>query len=284
MPNARCLFCGTSSGKRTKEHVWKRSLRERFPAVESLTFWEQTEVNTNISTRPISQFDITVNAVCAACNAGWLNELEELALPALDFFGRAVGSVPTRTQLCDLAFWAATRALLRTHSSPAGRAPKFLFEAIYANRIERRVPGGFVVSIAQTSGADMEAGLHQSGRIEGGYLGHVSVSFGALVVSVFVAGPDSLTASLAKKASEQLNRWIPHAFWQLAPYSHPPATHRLRTLNALEAKVAGSCLGFLLDLAPRDQFGLPLDLAAVVPASEMGEVPWLIAPAQESTS
>lgn len=178
-PQARCLFCATTDGKRTREHIWKSSLRGRFPTVESLTFWQTgTELTGAIVTiRPVSQFDMTLNAICSACNAGWLYDLENDALPALDFFARGVGSMPIQKQLRDFAFWAITRALLGTHYSSGGRAPEPLFRTMYDQRSARQVPLGCIVSVASTAPVSMKAGTHQSARLDGEhYLGHVAVS------------------------------------------------------------------------------------------------------------
>lgn len=273
-PQSRCLFCTTLTGKRTREHIWRRSLRQRFTSAKSLTFWDTYHGMRPVSTRPISQFDMVLNAVCTDCNSGWLNDLEDRALPSLDFFGRGVGKIPTRTELDDLAFWSVIRALLRTHYSPAGRAPNYLFETVYANRQVRLIPAGCAVSIASTSHVDMEAGMHQSVRISEGYVGHVSIAFGTLFISTTLGGPDSHTSSLVGNAVRQVNDWFPDTFWQLAPEFKPPRTRKPNSLSASEARVAGSSLGFMLGLLPCDQFGNPLDLRAVVEVDRIGEVPW----------
>ena len=222
----------------------------------------------------MSQFDITINNVCADCNAGWLNDLEDLALPTLDFLGRLEGERLTTPQLSDFAFWSVTRALLRTHTSSGGRAPHHLFQSMYNNRTHRTIPPGCAVLIAPTRPVDMEAGSHQSAVINGGYLGQVAVAFGALFVTVFLGGPDATTVSLSAEASRQLQGWFPGAFWELAPNlgGHPSAP---RPFTPEEAKVAGACLGFLLDSSPCDQFGRPLRVD-VVPDANRGELPWPI--------
>ena len=272
---SRCLFCGTTAGKRTREHIWRNSLRSRFQKVESLTFWNRVGLDTDelVHTRPISQFDMTVNAVCSDCNSGWLNALEDLALPSLVFFALGSGPVPTRTQLDDFAFWAVTRSLLRTHYSPAGRAPESLFRTVYDQRESRVIPTGCIVSIAPTQPVSMEAGTHQSVRLDGhNFLGHVAVSWGTLLISVLLASPDPLTIGLAAQACSQQRQWFPRAFWQLAPFVPPSSPGYV--LEPADTVLAGALLGFLLDLRPAEQFGNPLDLGSRVPPERRGEVPW----------
>ena len=220
---------------------------------------------------------MTMNAVCAGCNAGWLNDLEDRATPAIDFFALAAGTLPTRLQLDDFAFWAVTRALLRTHYSPSGHAPESLFHSIYQRRQTRTLPDGFIVSIAPTTPVSMEAGVHQSSRLNGSYLGHVAVSLGVLFISVLLADPDGFSIDLANRASVQQRMWFPGSFWLLAPdFRTPPVP--VHVLQQVEALVAGSLLGFLLNLQPADQFGSRIDFAAVVPPARRGRVPWPEAP------
>lgn len=273
--HARCLFCQTTTGKRTREHVWRRALRTQFRPVSSLTFWESSAAKSRefVETRPITQFDITLNDVCSNCNSGWLNNLEDDALPTLISLGRMEGRAPTAEQLKSFAFWAVVRALIRTRTSLAGHAPDGLFQAVYANRFTQEVPPGCVVLVAPTQPVDMEAGLHQSAVIDSCFVGHVAVAFGLLLVSVFLGGPDPTSSQLAARAAEQVRRWFPGTLWEVAP-NLSPHPFIPRYLTPIEAKVAGSCLGFFLDAATRDQFGKPITLD-VVPESHRGDVPWL---------
>lgn len=269
----RCLFCETTVDKRTGEHVWKRSLRTRFPPVPSLTFWESGTAGEFVETRPISQFDIKLNAVCATCNAGWLNDLEARSLAILDPLGRGIGSIPTRSELHDFAFWAVTRALLRTHTSSGGHAPQYLFRNVYERRHDRQVPNGCAVLIAPTDPVDMEAGTHQSGVLDGGFIGHVAVTFGELFVSIFLGGPDPMTAELSMRAAAQARSWFPGSLWQISPDPHPLKGAAIYFAPA-QARIAGACLGFMLGLSPKDQFGKTLELQEVVTQSQRGDIPW----------
>lgn len=239
----------------------------------SLTFWQQMSGESSVTTRPMSQFDMTVNVVCSKCNAGWLNDLEDRALAALEYFGLGKGRVPGRPELDNFAFWAIARALLRTHASPAGRAPQYLFHAIYEARDRRRLPNGCIVSIAPTAPVSMEAGLHQSVNLDGHYFGHVAVSFGTLFMSVLLGGPDQTTTLLVRRAYNQMLAWFPKTLWELAPVFRTPPSG-LHVFRPAEAMVAGSSLGFFLDLAPCDQFGNLLDLKAVIPTARRGIVSW----------
>jgi hypothetical protein len=69
----RCLFRQTEDGKRSNEHVFRQAFKTRFSAAPSLTFsWRSPTGELEVTQRPISQFDITLNAVCRECNQGWL--------------------------------------------------------------------------------------------------------------------------------------------------------------------------------------------------------------------
>ncbi|KQV06552.1 hypothetical protein [Leifsonia sp. Root112D2] len=194
-------------------------------------------------------------------------------MPAIDFFALSVGAVPTQPQLHDFAFWAVTRALLRTHYSPRGHAPERLFRMIYERRVSRSVPEGCIVSIALTEPVAMEAGVHQSVQLDGHYIGHVAVSWGTLLISILLADPDRSTIALAHRASAQLQIWFPETFWLMGPDFEAPA-HSAHVLRPSETLVAGALLGFLLDLHPADQFGTKIDLDAVVPSARQAGVPW----------
>lgn len=272
---SRCLFCGTTSGKRTREHIWRNSLRGYFPPASSLTFWESSESKGRefVETRPISQFDITLNDVCSDCNSGWLNDLEEDAFPTLISLGRLGGSAPTHEQLRSFAFWAVVRAMLRTRTSMSGHAPINLFAAAFRNRVSQVIPPGCVVLVALTEPVDMEAGMHQSFVIERGYLGHVGVAFGQLLVLVFLAGPDSVSSKLAERAAAQVRGWFPETLWEVAP-RFAPHLFIPRYLSPAEAKTAGSCLGLFTGRTMRDQFGSQITIEAV-PEFRRGEVPWV---------
>ena len=271
---SRCLFCCTTSGKRTREHVWRNALREQFPPASSLTFWESSSSLSRefVQTRPISQFDMALNGVCSDCNSGWLNSLEDDALPTLISLGRMEGGPPTREQLRSFAFWAVVRAMIRTHTSMAGHAPASLFASAYKNRVSQVLPSGCIVLVAPTQPVAMEAGTHQSAVIDSGYVGHVAVSFGLLLVSVFLATHHPLSGQFTARGAKQVRGWFPGTLWEVAPTCEP---HRFapRYLTPTEARVAGSCLGFFLDNSPCDQFGTPVTLD-VVPKSRRGEVPW----------
>ncbi len=248
---SRCLFCGTTVRKRTREHVWRRALRAHFPPAPSLTFWEASTSGEFVETRPMSQFDITLNDVCASCNSGWLNDLEDDAHPTLISLGRMEGKGPTREQYKSFAFWAVVRALLRTHTSSGGHAPVHLFRTVYQNRIEQAVPPGCVALVAPTQPVGMEAGAHQSGVSNSGYVGHVAVSHGLLLVSVFLGGPDPFTTMLTTRAAAQVRAWFPGTLWEVAPH-FAPHPFIPRFLRPEEAEAAGSCLGFMLDVTPRN--------------------------------
>lgn len=138
--------------------------------------------------------------------------------------------------------------------------------------MKRAIPEGCIIQIGCTQPVSIEAGTHQSAILDGQYLGHVAVSMGNLLISVFLGEPCAPSSDLATEAAEQVNGWFPGCFWQLAPVFRPPDRRMWRALTADEALVAGSCLGFLLGISPCDQFGHQLSLDGVVPPSRQGDV------------
>lgn len=74
-----CIFCG-ASGKMTAEHVlpnWLTSIGlASEPVVETASGWLNRSPQSRGSGRP---FQTRVKAVCAACNNGWMSELEQIA-------------------------------------------------------------------------------------------------------------------------------------------------------------------------------------------------------------
>src|SRR6202035_290184 len=134
-----CVFCGGSPT--TQEHVfpgWARRLvkAEGPQAHVQNTFRDRHE--------PVSRswskdaYSMTVRAVCAPCNNGWMAALEEQAKAFLDPMfhrrGRALHQVGQKT----LATWALKTAMVaeQTH----GSGPRGFPRAEYAHLYERGDP------------------------------------------------------------------------------------------------------------------------------------------------
>jgi hypothetical protein len=87
-PRQACIFCG-SNGKMTREHVWGEWLRQMVPAEMNKHEVRAERIGApgtplQAETRlragdPLS----TVKVVCAACNSGWLSQIQERAKPYL---------------------------------------------------------------------------------------------------------------------------------------------------------------------------------------------------------
>ena len=123
----RCLFCQTTDGKRSNEHVFRRAFKERFSLAPGLTFsWETQTGELEIVKRPVSQFDMTLNAVCRDCNQGWLEDLENDATAVIHEL--TVGNEKlglSETEVRVLGFWAYIRGLLcRRPRETARRRPR----------------------------------------------------------------------------------------------------------------------------------------------------------------
>lgn len=84
-----CIFCG-STGKMTREHVWGDWLRQIIPAqmnkheVRAERIGAPgTPIQAEMHLRAGDPLSSTVKVVCAACNSGWLSQIQERAKPYL---------------------------------------------------------------------------------------------------------------------------------------------------------------------------------------------------------
>lgn len=265
----RCLFCETKSGKRSNEHVFRDAFRTRFPLVPGLSFsWRMPDGNLEIVERPVSQFDMTVNAVCRECNQGWLEDLENDATAVIHEL--TVGNTKSALSQADvktLAFWAYIRAILLTHVYPRGSTPGRFFEKAYAERERRATPSGTYVSLGASTHMVFEAGAVQAGTSNPGnhYLGFVGFGLGALVFLVATGDNVPDISALAREVIEAPRLWFPDCFRRLNPVELPAP--RLGLLTGEQAQIA--CQSFQLRVDPRppsDQLGRPLDPLAVIPA------------------
>lgn len=273
MSKPRCLFCASTTAKRSREHVLRRSFKQKFASVSSLTFARQVDAEIELAERPITQFDLTVNDVCRDCNQGWLNDLENLVEPSIDRLidvrnGRRLSSA----EIESLGYWAFVRSMLLTHLSPRGRVPRSLFERVYR---DRRVPTGCYVQLAISTHSVFEAGSHQSIRLNPGdhYLGFVAFGLGPLVffASLSDSSPETSTRSL--DVSRQPRFWFPGCFRWLSPPELLEAP--LRILTGVEAQMAGMSLAFRTGaMQPMDQLGQSLDPRGTIPDRFLPSLAW----------
>jgi hypothetical protein len=269
----RCLFCTSTAGKRSKEHLLRRDFKKSFPEAPGLAFSHLTRDDLELVQRPISQFDMTLNRVCRECNQGWLNDLERQAWVVIEEITTGNRkSALSRSDVATLGFWAYIRALLRTHISPRGQAPRALFEEAYRSGA---VPPGSFAALGASTHYVWEAGTHQSVTVRPGnhYLGFVAFGLGALVFLVSISDSSAEAAELAFDLVEQPRNWFPGRFRRLAPVKLP--VPRLGVLTAVEAQVAGLTLA-VRSGSPRlvDQLGIPIDPLTVIPAEFHGDLAW----------
>lgn len=99
-----CVFCGGTPC--TNEHVLPQWLRIAFPEPDQVDALHVRESATARSARRGVLLDATAKVVCASCNNGWMNGLEEGVrwfLPKM-IKGRAVSL--TKAKQAALATWS----------------------------------------------------------------------------------------------------------------------------------------------------------------------------------
>jgi hypothetical protein len=265
----RCLFCQTTDGKRSNEHVFRKAFKERFSLAPGLTFsWHtQTADELEIFQRPVSQFDMTLNAVCRDCNQGWLEDLENEATAVIHEL--TVGNAKlalSETEVTVLGFWAYIRGLLLTHVYPRRRVPGAFFENAYAARHSRTMPNASYVSLGASTHLVFEAGAVQAATFNPGghYLGFVGFGLGPLVFLVSFCDASPEVASLARELIEAPRAWFPDSFRRLSPVELP--SRRLELLTGEQAQLACQSMKLRVDPGlPHDQLGQPLDPLLVIP-------------------
>jgi len=269
----RCLFCGSTSAKRSREHVLRKAFKSKFPSAPSLSFARQWGSGVEVTEVPITQFDLIVKDVCRECNQGWLNDLENLVEETIDDLIDGRRGRPLATaEIQSLGLWAFVRSLLLTYLSPRGRVPREIFEQVYR---ERKVPPGCYVQLAASTHSVWEAGSHQSVRINPGehYLGFVAFGLDALLflTSICDSSPDASLLSL--DVSRQPRLWFPGSFRWLSPPEVIEAP--LRLLSGPQAQVAGVSLALRRGLmTPVDQLGQALAPLDVIPERFHSSLSW----------
>ena len=261
---SRCLFCGSETGKRSREHVLRKDFKKRFPSAKGLTFTYIRPEGFETVERPIGQFDITVNHVCRECNSGWLNDLENSVIDTID--GLSTPGIRyniSPNEMEQLGYWSFVRALIRTHASPHGKAPPDLFERVYR---ERSVLPGCYTQLATIVRYTGDAGAHQSCRLVPGnhYVAYVAFELGRLLFTVGISDNSELASNIALDAARQPRLWFPGAFcWTAPKYEY---FEYLLPLDPSQVEIAAYSLGLRLDMAPRDRFGNLLNPDGIIPA------------------
>lgn len=79
-----CVFCLTNENL-SKEHVWSEWVRDRLPlrqdARSPFSWLRNGEVVRELPNVRLA--DIRIRRVCETCNSGWMNRIEEAAIPIL---------------------------------------------------------------------------------------------------------------------------------------------------------------------------------------------------------
>jgi hypothetical protein len=271
MGMSECLFCG-STGSRSKEHWMRRQFKNFFHVSEGLVVHEMKSGGKVVSsTRPISQFDLMLNAVCRSCNQGWLNDLENEVLPILLRAGRDGEDINTSADLMErLGLWAVIRALLRTHMTPTGRAPVELFREVHATR---RVPRGCLAHWAYSRQYVAGAGVHHSPQAfenDSEYWALVSFGLGGVLVQVGISGGAPNSRAIVRKLVVAAHRWFRDGFFWIAPRYGGEKT--LEPLEPAEAFAAINVVPIACGFPALQDDGSEFDPLAVIPSRFHGKL------------
>jgi hypothetical protein len=222
-PRSRCRFCQTTTGKRSKEHVLRRSYKDRIWTHPSsfYTYAENGELETSRKVNKTA-FEMEVNEVCEECNNGWLERLEQEVDPLVIDLSRG------RTPNVDddawdrLAFWMVLRALLRTlEDKEHAKAPRILFQHVYKTR---QIPTGFIVQWARADGYFLSAGrssMMHRGSPKANYNhfdGLVTFGIQKLFFQVFMCGGSLLSQAATIKSFRYVEATFPDTFNVIHPY------------------------------------------------------------------
>jgi hypothetical protein len=119
-----CLFCG-GTGQLTNEHVFPRWMRELFPDVAEVDYrrlyQEVGGADEEVDRWPGAAFTHTVGGVCAACNNGWMADLEGEAKTILSPLIFNSPKTLTLPEMHIAATWATKTALVAARAVPGGK-------------------------------------------------------------------------------------------------------------------------------------------------------------------
>lgn len=147
-----CWLCPTTSGSRTREHVFARRLLREIPD-------DQTRVSPARFASPLygsviasrrGAFPATAlvaGAVCADCNNGWMSQLETDARPYLLGDGSAVKGAAVSM----LARWFVKTAIVINVSQPY----RLLWHNTRRHQVRTRVPDNVAVSLHRVPESDV---------------------------------------------------------------------------------------------------------------------------------
>lgn len=150
-----CIFCGNE--RLTREHVYSRAWIERLaPHATSFTNTRASELRQEVpvNTWVSSGADVVVRCVCAECNNGWMNDLDQAAEKMVNAMCR--GEVRVRVEgpaLPLFAAWAMKMALVMECLLTPMVVPQEVRDRFYR---ERTPPPGVRVWVATMEAWDGE--------------------------------------------------------------------------------------------------------------------------------
>lgn len=216
-----CVFCGVD-GRMTAEHVFPRWLYDAQPpgtdGVRSTV--EQGPTNRDFTTRQWdgAGYDWTVRAVCAACNNGWLSQMEGRAKRVLTPMIQGHHTRLHAQTRSVLAAWAAKTVLVSHAKEPKSRVPQAHYQQLCA---EQLAPAGTSIWVAAVDPGparlvslrhyDVSLSSPPNGIRYGAYCGTISV--GHVVLQVLGHdGVHEIARVPTKAAAAVLHRiWPPPA-------------------------------------------------------------------------
>lgn len=148
-------MCGRSGPgvKLTREHVLAQSLRDTIAESDSHTYTEATgpavaDFAYSEHTRPTSLMDVTVRRICAACNSGWMSDIEARANPVLRRLIAGAERVEAH-EAENIRLWAAKTAAVTQMAAAKRDDPPPVDAADLASIRQGEVPNGWVVTLTR---------------------------------------------------------------------------------------------------------------------------------------
>lgn len=247
----RCLFCRTTTGKRSGEHVLRQWFKGRIETYESIRLYRTGGANGPLERgQPTTPFDQIVNEVCRDCNQGWLNDLETSVGGFLvDFANNRTTTFPEEFTE-PLAMWCVTRALLRAQTDKADnqQPDPDTFHRVWE---ERKPPSGSRVHVARCD-AYLHAGGSNTSRnfrlrdnstgelmdLRGSRVNIVTFGLGAFFFQVGLPSDSKFARRTSNRYMDAAADAFPGRFTRLWPF--PNVQEPALRLTASEAQLCGN--------------------------------------------
>ena len=92
-----CLFCGTTEGKITREHLWSDWMNDLFIPVDGVNFRVENHQKKTVKIWKSKNLDLQAGTVCSLCNGSWMSNLE--TRHAKPVIGSMIRNISTRSIL-----------------------------------------------------------------------------------------------------------------------------------------------------------------------------------------